>query len=127
MAGANRVWQGGRPALGEDDGILTAYEVANLNLSNTKLVVLSACETALGDIRGSEGVFGLQRAFKMAGASYLLMSLWPVSDQATSDLMAQFYRNWKKHKTIRAAYEKTQTQIRQKYPPAVWAAFVLVE
>lgn len=127
MAGANRVWQGGRPALGEDDGILTAYEVANLNLTGTKLVVLSACETALGDIRGSEGVFGLQRAFKMAGAGYLLTSLWPVSDETTSTLMTQFYRNWKKYKTIRAAFQQTQQQMRQKYPPSVWAAFVLIE
>jgi len=127
MAGANRVWAGGRPNLGEDDGILTAYEVANLNLSNTKLVVLSACETALGDIQGSEGVFGLQRAFKMAGAGYLLTSLWPVPDETTSDLMTLFYQNWKRHKTLRAAYQKTQQQMRQKYPPAVWAAFVLIE
>lgn len=127
MAGANRVWQGGRPPLGEDDGILTAYEVANLNLTGTKLVVLSACETALGDIRGSEGVFGLQRAFKMAGAGYLLTSLWPVSDETTSTLMTQFYRNWKKYKTIRVAFQQTQQQMRQKYPPSVWAAFVLIE
>ncbi len=127
MAGANHVWAGGRPELGDDDGILTAYEVANLNLSNTKLVVLSACETALGDIRGSEGVFGLQRAFKMAGAGYLLTSLWLVSDQATSDLMTRFYRNWKRYKTIRVAFQQTQQQMRQKYPPSVWASFVLIE
>jgi CHAT domain-containing protein/Tfp pilus assembly protein PilF len=127
MAGANPVWQGGQIPLGKDDGILTAYEVANLNLSSTKLVVLSACETALGDIQGSEGVFGLQRAFKMAGTQYLLMSLWPVSDQATSSLMTQFYRNWKKHKTVRQAFQQTQKQMRHKFPLAVWASFVLVE
>ncbi|GAB3983288.1 CHAT domain-containing protein [Spirosoma terrae] len=127
MAGANPVWQGGQIPLGKDDGILTAYEVANLNLSSTKLVVLSACETALGDIQGSEGVFGLQRAFKMAGTQYLLMSLWPVSDQATSSLMTQFYRNWKKYKTVRQAFQQTQKQMRQKFPLTVWASFVLVE
>lgn len=127
LAGANPVWQGGQIPLGKDDGILTAYEVANLNLSTTKLVVLSACETALGDIRGSEGVFGLQRAFKMAGTQYLLMSLWPVSDQATSNLMTQFYRNWKKRKTVRQAFQQTQKQMRHKFPLAVWASFVLVE
>ncbi len=127
LAGANSVWVGGRPEPGEDDGILTAYEVANLNLSNTKLVVLSACETALGDIRGSEGVFGLQRAFKMAGAGYLLTSLWPVSDQATSDLMTRFYRNWKRYKTIWKAFQQTQQQMRQQYPPSVWASFVLID
>ncbi len=127
MADANRVWQGGTPALGKDDGVLTAYEVASLNLSTTKLVVLSACETAMGDIRGSEGVFGLQRAFKMAGVRYLLMSLWPVSDQATSHLMTRFYRNWKKYKTTRRAFEQTLTQMRRHYPPAVWASFILLE
>jgi CHAT domain-containing protein len=81
----------------------------------------------LGDIQGSEGVFGLQRAFKMAGTQYLLMSLWPVSDQATSSLMTQFYRNWKKHKTVRQAFQQTQKQMRHKFPLAVWASFVLVE
>lgn len=127
MAGSNRIWQGAKPALGEEDGILTAYEVANLDLSNTKLVVLSACETALGDIRGSEGVFGLQRAFKMAGVDYLVVSLWPVADDVTTTLMTLFYQNWKRYKTIRTAFQKTQSQMRKMYPPSVWAAFVLVE
>ncbi|WP_020594972.1 CHAT domain-containing protein [Spirosoma panaciterrae] len=127
MAGSNRIWQGAKSALGEEDGILTAYEVANLDLSNTKLVVLSACETALGDIRGSEGVFGLQRAFKMAGVDYLVVSLWPVADDVTTTLMTRFYQNWKRYKTIRTAFQKTQSQMRKMYPPSVWAAFVLVE
>ncbi|GAB3947510.1 hypothetical protein GCM10028805_19880 [Spirosoma harenae] len=90
MAGANHVWLGGKPIAGMDDGILTALEVSDLDLSNTKLAVLSACETGLGQIT-SEGVFGLQRAFKLAGVRYLLISLWKVRDDYIAEYMALFY------------------------------------
>ncbi|MCE7926633.1 MAG: CHAT domain-containing protein, partial [Haliscomenobacteraceae bacterium CHB4] len=73
LAGADHAWQTGRPYANLEDGICTAYEISHLNLSNTKLAVLSACETGLGDIKGSEGVYGLQRAFKMAGVDYLIV------------------------------------------------------
>ncbi len=92
FAGANYAWTG-KPIEGIEDGILTAYEVSNMYLPNTKLVVLSACETALGDIEGSEGVYGLQRAFKIAGVKNLVMSLWKVPDEATSEFMQTFYKN----------------------------------
>ncbi|MBK7469155.1 MAG: CHAT domain-containing protein [Saprospiraceae bacterium] len=87
MAGANHAWKTGKPITPEaEDGILTAYEISQLNLRNTELVVLSACETGLGDIQGNEGVYGLQRAFKIAGAKNLIMSLWQVPDKQTSGL-----------------------------------------
>jgi CHAT domain-containing protein len=125
LAGANDVWQ--RNALEEgEDGILTAQEVSNLDLRNTKLVVLSACETGLGDIKGSEGVFGLQRAFKMAGAEYLIMSLWQVPDKETAEFMELFYKNLVKVKDIPKAFNQTQQAMRKKYDPYYWAAFVLI-
>ena len=93
FAGANNAWRG-LFITGIEDGIVTAYEVSTtMYLPNTKLVVLSACETALGDIQGSEGVYGLQRAFKMAGVKNLVMSLWKVPDAETSAFMQAFYSN----------------------------------
>lgn len=107
--------------------ILTAYEIANLDLSNTKLVTLSACETAMGDIYENEGVFGLQRAFKMAGVRQVMMSLWPVPDKETSELMTGFYRSLLKGNEASKALRDTQLAMKQKYPPYYWAAFVLTE
>jgi CHAT domain-containing protein len=101
-----------------------------MDLSNTELVVLSACETGLGDIDGSEGVFGLQRAFKMAGAKYVLMSLWNVKDQKTYEFMTMFYELWQGGKSIPEAYQETQSKMRTKYAlpfaPRNWAGFVLL-
>jgi CHAT domain-containing protein/Tfp pilus assembly protein PilF len=125
FAAANKVWSS--DASVENDGILTAQEVSHLEMFNTKLVVLSACETGLGDIKGSEGVFGLQRAFKMAGVKYLIMSLWQVPDKETSEFMILFYKNLIKLKDIPTAFQKTQKVMREKYDPYYWGAFVLIE
>jgi CHAT domain-containing protein len=127
MAGANRVWSGGLPIEGKEDGIVTAYEIANLDLSKTDLVVLSACETALGDIKGTEGVFGLQRAFKLAGVKNMLLSLWPVPDEETTELMKEFYANKLSGMTNYQAFNSAQVNMRKNYPPYFWAGFVLIE
>jgi len=126
LAGANDVWSRDPFAEGED-GVLTALEVSNLDLRKTKLVVLSACETALGDIKTSEGVFGLQRAFKMAGAQFLLMSLWQVPDKETAEFMSEFYTQLIRSNDIRKAFDVTQKKMRLKYDPYYWSAFVLLE
>jgi CHAT domain-containing protein len=129
MAGSNRYWKGLSLPSGVEDGILTASEVSNMNLLNTQLVVLSACQTGLGDVKGSEGVEGLQRGFKMAGVRYLVMSLWEVPDKETTEFMTSFYDNWPGGKNIREAFRDTQLSMKNKYKeePYKWAAFVLVE
>ncbi len=127
FAGANNAWAG-KPIEGIEDGILTSYEVSDMYLPNTKLVVLSACETALGDIRGSEGVYGLQRAFKIAGAKNLVMSLWKVPDQETAEFMQLFYDNLFSRQSVSDAFFHAQTKMKNKYrsEPYKWAAWILI-
>jgi len=127
FAGANNSFQGKMPD-NLEDGILTAYEVSNMYLPKTRLVVLSACETARGDIQGSEGVYGLQRAFKMAGVQNLVMSLWEVPDTETAEFMQEFYKNIFKKLPVSDAFYKAQTTMKNKYrkEPEKWAAWVLV-
>jgi len=127
LSGANRVWGGQAPIEGRDDGIVTAYEIAQLDLRKTDLVVLSACETALGDVKGSGGVFGLQRAFKLAGVKNMLLSLWKVPDAETAELMKYFYTYYLQGKTIKESFTAAQNDMRKKYKPYYWAAFVLIE
>ena len=111
----------------QEDGVLTAFEALNLNIDNSNLVVLSACETGLGDIRNGEGVFGLQRAFKLAGARTILMSLWKVNDQTTQEFMVSFYEHWLGGMSKRQAFDQAQVQLRAKYDhPYYWGAFVLI-
>ena len=141
MAGANAP-----PQPDKDDGILTALEVAQLDLRRVRSTVLSACETGLGQAVGGEGLLGLQRSFQVAGARGVMASLWSVDDNATRQLMERFYENlWrKKLSPLRALQEAQLWMLRERHgrgaereedpdsaaapsrtPPYYWAAFVL--
>ena len=131
LTGGNWAWTGSDTLtkLGaEQNGILTALEVSQLNLKKTKLVVLSACETGLGKIEGSEGTFGLKRGFKLAGVEQIIVSLWSVPDKETMELMTLFYTDLTKTLNPVSSFEKAQKEMRSKYPtePEKWAGFVLV-
>jgi CHAT domain-containing protein len=121
LAGANL------PGASRDEGILTALEASGLNLWGTKLVVLSACDTGLGEVHNGEGVYGLRRAFVLAGAESLVMSLWPVSDYSTRSLMASYYRNLKQGLGRGAALRQVQLDMLRHNPqlhPFYWANFI---
>lgn len=126
LAGAEATWCGAK-GNDQNDGILTADEVARIDLTGTKLVVLSACETALGDY-SFEGVFGLPRGFKQAGVKAMLVSLWSVNDRSTALLMSAFYRGWLAGLSRRDALEQAVKEVRKQYPePYYWAPFILME
>lgn len=123
LAGANRrnITDSG------DDGMLTALEASDLNLWGTKLVVLSACDTGVGEIKNGEGVYGLRRAFVLAGAESLVMSLWPISDYVTRELMTNYYKNLRQGMGRGAALRQVQLDMLKKngrQHPFYWAAFI---
>ena len=139
FAGANQTILGGHNIpVGVEDGILSAAEIATMDLTDTDLVVLSACQSGLGDV-DDEGVFGLQRAFKKAGAGSMLMSLWSVDDAVTGMLMVEFYkgliRGLSKHEALadaqrhirRSSYTDAAGAECSMDDPYYWAPFVIVE
>ncbi|MBN2071668.1 MAG: CHAT domain-containing protein [Candidatus Krumholzibacteriota bacterium] len=130
LAGAKLRKEDGKNT-GAEDGILTAYEVSTLDLRGVELVVLSACETGLGEVKEGEGVYGLRRAFQMAGAGTVISSLWPVSDQATAEIMSNLYgrRDDTMPVIIRNAQLKKLREIRSAGRvdhPATWGAFIAI-
>lgn len=128
MSGGNAAWRGEELPTGTLGGVLTANNIAHLDLSNTDMVVLSACQTGQGNAT-AEGLYGLQRAFKKAGVGTMVMTLWNVSDKVATEFMIKFYESlvkndWDKHK----AFEQTKSYIRTQYPdPYHWAAFVMLD
>lgn len=127
LAGAQLAWSGQPVPEGAEDGILTAKEIAALDMNQVNLAVLSACETASGDITG-DGVAGLQRGFKQAGVKSLIMSLWPVSDQATQLLMTEFYTNLTSGLSKTQALTRARQVVREQFEePEYWAAFILLD
>lgn len=110
-----------------EDGFLTGYEVTQLNLANTALTVLSACETGLGDLQSGEGVWGLQRAFQLAGSNAVMGSLWKINDETTVLFMNLFYEKWLSGASLHAAYRHAILKTSEKHShPYYWGAFVLL-
>lgn len=128
LSGGNAAWLGKDLPDGVLGGILTANNIARLDLNRTEMVVLSACQSGQGKAT-SEGLYGLQRAFKKAGVGTMVMALWNVSDKVATEFMVTFYEQlasklWNKRK----AFENTKSIIRNKYPePYHWAAFVMLD
>ncbi len=122
LAGANASLKEGR-----DDGLMSAEKVLGLKLKGTELVVLSACETGVGDIRTGEGVFGLKRSFILSGAKTVLMSLWKVPSKETTELMSEFYTLWAGGMTKAEALQEAKKKMMKKTSnPFYWGAFVMV-
>lgn len=127
MSGGQTTWNTSTFEAEKDDGILTSYEISKLDLHNVELVVLSACETGIGD-NLYDGIFGLQRAFKKAGVKTILMSLWSIDDKATSEYMGLFFDFLTSGLSKHESYKKTVVEMRKRYPdPYYWASFVMLD
>jgi CHAT domain-containing protein/tetratricopeptide (TPR) repeat protein len=125
LAGANTWLQGGSPPASAEDGLLTAEDIVSLDLSATELVVLSACETGIGEVREGEGIFGLRQALVLAGTKTLVISLWKVPDRQTQQLMVDFFRRLLEGQPRAEALREAQLAMKAKHPnPFYWSAFI---
>ncbi len=128
LSGANEFWNKKSLVDPNEDGVLTAEEISFMDLRGVELIVLSACDTGLGEISNLEGVNGLQRAFKLAGANKLIMSLWKVPDKETVEFFGYFYKFFLEEKlSVNDSFRETQRIMKDKYSPYYWAGFVLLE
>jgi CHAT domain-containing protein len=121
FAGANRGQSG------DDDGVLTALEAASLDLYGTKLVVLSACDTGVGEVKNGDGVYGLRRALVLAGSETQVMSLWAVSDEGTRELMVEYYKRLLKGEGRGEALRQVRLLMlasHKRQHPYYWASFI---
>ncbi len=127
LSGANRVWSGEEVEPGMEDGILTGWEIANIDLSGCKLAVLAACDTAQGDVDEINGIIGLQRALRMAGVKATLLTLWHVDNELTEEFVNDFYSRLSSSPDINRAFIDTQRDFRKRHPdPYVWVPFMLI-
>ncbi|MBL7728859.1 MAG: CHAT domain-containing protein [Dinghuibacter sp.] len=129
MAGANHFWSMGKLKDSLQDGFLTALEMSQMDLHQTQLAVLGACESGLGQLHNNEGMMGMVRALKLAGVRKIMMSLWPVPERETQELFSLFYTNWvNKKMDMHTALERAQKALLNKnYNPFYWAGWVIVE
>lgn len=128
FTGADNTWNSQSP-MRTDDGILTAFEIASMNLSGTELVVLSGCNTGSGEFRFGEGVFGLQRAFRQAGVKSQILCVNKAPDKDTAELMVAFYQYWQAGVSKHQAFRQAQQYMKSRFPlePRKWASFILIE
>lgn len=127
MSGGQNAWLGKGVPKGIDDGILLSKEISEMDLTNVQLFVLSACDTGIGEVK-NDGVYGLQRALKLAGVETIIMSLWNINDFVTNDFMKKFYEFWLSGDTKYAAFKKAQYYLIEEYEnPYYWAAFIMLD
>ena len=129
LTGANRYWNKPIPYEAMDSGIVTAYDVSQMNLYGTDLVILSACRSASGEMKDGEGLFGLIRAFKVAGAKAVLANVNNISDSETISFITTFYRYWMEGNNMFDAFCRTQRELMNVDPENefLWTGFVLFE